>query len=79
VDYSLDPVLVQRAYERVAIHQIGFDECGFGHYGRRVACAQIVVYDGFVTVVDQLFDDNAADVTCSAGDQNLHEMRYLLN
>jgi hypothetical protein len=33
-----------------------------------VAFAEIVVYDGFVTVFDQLFDDHAADVTGPAGD-----------
>jgi hypothetical protein len=79
MDYGFDPVSVQRADNRVAIHQIGCNECGFRHCGGFVAFAEIVVYDGFVTMFDQLLDDHAADVTSPAGDQNLHELRYLLN
>jgi hypothetical protein len=37
-----------------------------------MAFAEIVVNDWFVPMLYQLFDNDAADVTGSAGDQNLH-------
>src|SRR5262249_6220310 len=75
---GVDVVLIQVANHFVAIHEIGMDKNGFGRYGPRMALAQIVINNDFVTAFDQLFDDHAPDVAGAAGDQNLHRLGTFL-
>jgi hypothetical protein len=42
-----------------------------------VALGEIVEYDNGLTCLDQLFDDYAADVAGSSGDQDFHEFPCL--
>jgi hypothetical protein len=41
-----------------------------------VAFAQIVVNDGLVVVLDELFNNHTADITGATGNQNLHEISF---
>ena len=72
-------VRFQRANHCVVVVQISLQKHGFGRNGGAMAFAQIIEHDCLMAVLQQLFDDGAADVTGSASDQNIHACDFSSN
>jgi hypothetical protein len=77
VHHSIGTMIAESSINLCPIREIAFHKNGRGMHRRTVALGKIVEYDNGLTCGDQLFDDHAADVASSAGDQDFHEFLSL--
>jgi hypothetical protein len=69
-------VLLEDRLQPDNVSQVALDEDCLRVYGISMPLAQIIVYDHPLARFDQLLDDNAADVACPTGDQNIHFLPF---
>jgi hypothetical protein len=70
---GVNRMLSQCANQIVLIEQIALDEYRGRAHRLAVPIDQIVVNDGHVTGLDQLFGYHTTDIARSTGDENIHK------
>ena len=72
MDDGFDLVVIEGENELIALHQVAFyEDCFFSNRGA-MAFAQIIIGDCAMTLRDQLFNDDAADILGAACDKYIH-------
>ncbi len=74
VHHGIGPMLGQGRIDRRPREQIPFDKRGLRMHRRAMPLRQIVEHDNRLAVGHQPLDDNAPNITRSAGDEDFHRM-----